>query len=66
MYHDNKYETMQKNCEGYICRQFYDEISEIHRTIEHRVMRECRAEMEKKSLGGRRPPFIYALRTRVI
>jgi len=38
MYHDNKYETMWKNCEEYICTQFYDKISETPRTIEHHVM----------------------------
>jgi hypothetical protein len=28
----------KKNCEEYICTQFYDKISEIHRTIEHREL----------------------------
>jgi hypothetical protein len=38
MYHDNKYETMSKTAKNIYARSFMIEISEIHRTIEHRVI----------------------------
>ena len=38
MYHDNNYETMLKTAKNIYAHSFMIEISEIHRTIEHRVM----------------------------
>ena len=39
MYHDNKYETIWKTAKNIYARSFMIEIPEIHRTIEHRVMK---------------------------